>query len=335
MEDISRKAFNRLALMLSTSVTLPSGFSEERKKSKTAYIYHKQYLDHLHRYKNHPESPKRLEAINKQLKNSGVYEQLKHVTPTGNPLKMVGEVHSKEQIEAVKKEKSVEVIKLAVQGVLNAVDLVCQNKVSNAFCAIRPPGHHAVDVSKRRKSAEYGFCYFGNVAVAAKYAQIKYKLKKVLIVDWDYHHGNGTEWAFYNDPSVLFFSTHRLQAFPLTGYENRRGEGDGLGYNINYPMDRGAGDKEILKGFEKKMLPLAEKFKPDLVLISAGFDCRKDDLLGDFEVTDNGFVKLTEIMMDIAKRFCGGKLVSVLEGGYNLKGLGLGVEAHLKTLLKS
>ena len=133
---------------------------------------------------------------------------------------------------------------------------------------------------------------------------------------------------------MLFFSTHKLRAFPGTGYPERRGEGEGLGYNINVPLESGAGDNDIIRAFEEKLLPEVDKFKPDLVMISAGFDSRVDDRLGDFKITDKGFVKLTEMMMDIAEKHCKSRLVSALEGGYNLKGLALAIEAHIRTMLE-
>jgi acetoin utilization deacetylase AcuC-like enzyme len=217
---------------------------------------------------------------------------------------------------------------LAVSGALTAVDLVCRNQLRNAFCAIRPPGHHA------KNSGLYGFCFFNNVAIAARYAQIKYRLRNILIVDWDYHHGNGTEWAFYNDPSILFFSTHRLNAFPYTGFAERRGKGRGYGYNINVPLLKGADDRDILNAFDRELLPAVERFKPELVLISAGFDSRENDPLGDFVVTDDGFARLTALTKSIANQYADSRIISLLEGGYNPEGLAMAVESHIAELLR-
>jgi acetoin utilization deacetylase AcuC-like enzyme len=219
------------------------------------------------------------------------------------------------------------ICRLAVAGSLAAVDAVCTGKVRNAFCAIRPPGHHAED------SGEYGFCFYNNVAIAARYAQEKHKLQKILIVDWDYHHGNGTEWSFYTDPSVLFFSTHALFAFPGTGSRDKTGAGKGKGLNMNVPLRNGAEDKDIVSAFNDKLVPAADEFKPDMVLVSAGFDSRKDDLLGNFNITDDGFREITKIVMDIAERHGKSRVVSLLEGGYNVEGLALAVQAHVETLL--
>ena len=170
------------------------------------------------------------------------------------------------------------------------------------------------------------------MAIAAKYAQEKYKLKKVLIIDWDYHHGNGTEAAFYDDSSGLFFSTHDQFAYPGTGSPSKKGKGTGKGYNINVHLPCGTSDKMIIEKFKKILVPEAKKFKPDLILISAGFDSKKNDLLGCFDITDSGFIELTKIVMEIAHKFCEDKIVSILEGGYNLEGNAKAVIAHVSAL---
>ena len=238
-------------------------------------------------------------------------------------------MHSAEHIaRAAEQAHDDAICRLAVSGALSAIDAVCAKKVRNAFCAIRPPGHHAAN------NGEFGFCFYNNVAVAARYAQKKHKLNKILIVDWDYHHGDGTEWAFYNDPSVLVFSTHALYAFPRSGAAEKTGDGKGKGFNINVPLPREADDKAVIQAFENKLLPAVKSFKPELVLISAGFDARHDDPLGDFYFTDKGFASLTRMVMRIAAEHSESRLVSLLEGGYNLNGLALAVEAHLRELMK-
>jgi acetoin utilization deacetylase AcuC-like enzyme len=310
-------------------VNADGGDGEKKNPTRpgTGFVFDKRYLIHMLE-QGHPESPARLRKIMRRLGRSGLSKEVDAISPSGNPLPYIELIHPKSHIELVTQQAYDEsVCRLAVAGVLRAVDAVCEGEAKNAFCAIRPPGHHATDIG------EYGFCFYNNVAIAARYAQKRYKLKKILIADWDYHHGNGTEWAFYEDRTVLFFSTHALYAFPGTGDPANTGSGLGKDFNINVPLPSGASDKDILKAFENRLVPIAEKFRPDLVLISAGFDSRKDDLLGDFSVTDDGFAKLTRLMMSIAKRHSQSRLVSVLEGGYNTEGLALAVESHVRELL--
>jgi acetoin utilization deacetylase AcuC-like enzyme len=214
----------------------------------------------------------------------------------------------------------------AVGTLLTAVDLVVAREAKNAFCVVRPPGHHAT------AGAGMGFCLFNSVAVAARYAQQRHGLARILIVDWDVHHGNGTQDIFYRDPSVLFFSTHQSPWYPGTGAANETGEGAAEGATINCPFPAGAGREQILGAFQARLLPAAEKFRPDLVLISAGFDSRGGDPLGNFLLTDQDFTDLTTLMLEVADRNCGGRLISVLEGGYNLAGLTAAVRAHASAL---
>jgi acetoin utilization deacetylase AcuC-like enzyme len=223
----------------------------------------------------------------------------------------------------------------AVAEILGAVEAVHDGTVRNAFCAVRPPGHHS-----HNNTANYdgtcggeGFCYYSNVAIAARYAQ-SLGYTNVLICDWDYHHGNGTEWAFYTDPSVFFFSTHNMNAYPGTGDPARTGALDGAGYNLNVHLDMGAADQEAYNAWD---IGLAEAmgavgFTPDFVILSAGFDSRVDDTLGTLALTDAGFAGLTARAMAIADQHCGGRIVSCLEGGYNVDGVGRATCAHVATL---
>jgi acetoin utilization deacetylase AcuC-like enzyme len=213
-----------------------------------------------------------------------------------------------------------------VGTLLEAVDQVVGGNARNAFCVVRPPGHHAT------ASAGMGFCLFNNVAVAARYAQRKYGIERVLIADWDVHHGNGTQDIFYADPSVMFFSTHQSPWYPGTGAANETGEGDAQFTTINCPLSAGAGREQILGAFQNRLMPAAKAFEPDLVLISAGFDSRAGDPLGHFFLTDADFADLTAVMMEIADRSAGGRVVSALEGGYSLNGLTNAVRAHATAL---
>jgi acetoin utilization deacetylase AcuC-like enzyme len=224
--------------------------------------------------------------------------------------------------------KSYDAALMAVGGVFSAIDAVMQKKVSNAFCAVRPPGHHAVE------DAAMGFCIFNNVAIGARYIQKQYALSKILIVDWDVHHGNGTQAAFYDDPNVLYFSTHQYPFYPGTGGVAEKGTGKGQNYNINVPLPAGSTDVDYIEAFKEKLEPAALTFSPDFVLISAGFDAHENDLLGGMKVTTQGFAELTQIVKQIAQKCCENRLVAVLEGGYDLEGLADAVEAHINVLIR-
>jgi acetoin utilization deacetylase AcuC-like enzyme len=215
----------------------------------------------------------------------------------------------------------------AVGGVLAAVDAVMAGEVRNAFCAVRPPGHHAT------RDRAMGFCLLNNVAIAARYIQQKHKLEKVLIVDWDVHHGNGTQEAFYEDASVFYFSIHQHPFYPGTGNVDERGAGAGAGSTQNVPLPAGSDDRRYLQEVRDKLVPSAQKFQPDFVLISAGFDAHENDLLGGMSVTTEGFAEMTRVVRQLAEDHCDGRLVSVLEGGYHLDSLAACVEAHLRNLL--
>jgi len=315
-----------------------------RSSDKTGFVYSEAYLQHdTGGY--HPESPERLKAIVERLERDGILTKLVLIEPSSADLDWVATIHTRGYIEEVKRAclagmrflhspdtiicaRSYDVALLAVGGVLRAIDAVMEGRVKNAFCAVRPPGHHAL------KNRAMGFCLFNNVAIGARYIQRKYGLTGVLIVDWDVHHGNGTQAAFYDDPTVLYFSVHQYPFYPGTGGSKEKGVGDGEGYTVNLPLPAGSGDEEYVRVFEEILRPKAIQFDPDFVLISAGFDPYDGDPIGEMRVTPEGFADLTRIIKGIAESCCEGRLVSVLEGGYNLKGLAESVEAHISLLMR-
>ena len=288
----------------------------------------------------HPERPARFDAV-----LEGIAEwPLIVVAPRAATEDELALVHERPYIELARREvaegrrdlstgdtqisaRSFDAAQHAAGTALNAVDLVLTGEARNAFCAVRPPGHHA------SQARGMGFCLFNNVAIAARYAQSKYGIGRVLIADWDVHHGNGTQDIFYSDGSVLFFSTHQHPWYPGTGMRNERGEGAGENATVNCPLPAGSGREEVVGAFRELLLPAAERFRPELVLVSAGFDSRMGDPLGEFLLTDEDFAELTGMVMGIADRYAGGRLVSVLEGGYSLEGLKRASHAHVARLL--
>lgn len=298
----------------------------------TGLVYDPRYLDHvlpLRRGETHPERPLRLIRMMDVFRERGLDQEVTNLSLASDPLPSIRRHHTPDHVESVRAiEVSGRVAELAVAGALGAVDAVVEGRVKNAFCASRPPGHHA-----NNTGAEEGFCFYSNAAIAARYAQRVHGLERVLIIDWDYHHGNATQNAFYDDPSVLFFSTHDWQAYPGTGDPSLAGEGAGEGFNINVHLPCGARDRDILRAWDEQFLPAADAFQPDLVIVSAGFDSRRDDLLGCFELTDDAFRRMTRMAMELADVHGGGRLVSLLEGGYNVDGNALAAAAHVETLL--
>jgi len=301
----------------------------------TGYLYDPRFLDHPHS----TERPERLAAIENMMLSSGLLAQVVSIAPSDifNVKDAVLLVHTPAHYAGVSRiPLTGPVAGLAAAGALAAVDAVCKGEIKNAFCAIRPPGHHA-----HNSGGEEGFCFYGNAAIATKYAQqtYPYLIKRVLIIDWDYHHGNGTQDFFYSDPTVLFFSTHDWHAYPGTGDPALKGEGAGYGFNINVHMAAGSSDSDFVKAWNEQLLPAAASFKPDLVIISAGFDSKQNDSLGTFTLTPAGYGALTTMAMQIASTHCCGRLISLLEGGYadaddgGFDGIAISAKGHIEALI--
>jgi acetoin utilization deacetylase AcuC-like enzyme len=306
--------------------------------TKTGIVRDNRYLRH-ETGRFHPESPERLEAIYEMLDSSDMRGKFVDISPRHAAEDEIAVVHSQAYIERVaatsgKKRtfldpdtetspESFETAKLAVGGLLNAIDGVVDGQVRNAFALIRPPGHHA----ERGRAA--GFCIFNNVAIGAAHAIRNHGMKKILIVDWDLHHGNGTQNTFYEDPHVLYFSTHQSPFYPGSGSLNEIGRGRGLAYTINVPLRRGPGDGEYLRIFREILEPVALEYRPDMILLSAGFDIYFNDPLGGMKVTPAGFRNLTRVLLNIADACSNGRFVATLEGGYNIQGLRDSVKAVL------
>lgn len=225
---------------------------------------------------------------------------------------------------------SYEAAVLAAGAGLVCVDAVMSGQVQSAFAAVRPPGHHA------EPNAAMGFCLFSNTAIAAAYARQVHGLSRVAIVDWDVHHGNGTQAAFYADPSVLFISLHENPhvLYPGTGFDWEIGGGPGRGFTLNIPLPEDSTDEIYVQAMEEKVLPKLDAFAPELLLISAGFDAHRDDPLADMHLTEAGYIRMTELLKALAQQHCAGRIVSILEGGYNLRALGRSVVYHLDALAK-
>ncbi len=209
---------------------------------------------------------------------------------------------------------------MAVGGVLELLDGVERGEVNSGFALVRPPGHHA------ERSRAMGFCIFNNIAIGARYLQAKYGYKRILIADFDLHHGNGTQHSFYRDPEILYFSIHQYPYYPGTGSMREIGDGEGAGYTVNVPLSYGAGDDDYEYTFRDVLVPLTRMFRPEIVLVSAGFDTYHKDPLGGMSVTESGYASMTRILLDIALEHCGGKMACVLEGGYDLRGLAASVK---------
>ena len=320
---------------------------QERSKLKIAVLYDDEFILH-NTGPNHPENPDRLSSVINFLKNDSKL-QPNLIWPTFGyaSTDVIRLAHSKEYIHLVKRESeklaesnaklstgdtviskhSYQVARKSVGAMTEAVDQMMQSKALSAFVFSRPPGHHAT------KDRGMGFCIFNNVAIAAKYLENKYGINRILIVDFDVHHGNGTQDIFYSDNTVFYFSIHQHPFYPGTGRPDEKGSGEGYGYTLNIDLPKGAGDEEFIHGLKSQLIPAMDKFKPEFILISAGFDAHENDLLGQLKYTNNGYRKATDILSTIAEKYASNRLLFVLEGGYEPTNIKEASESILNTII--
>ena len=293
----------------------------------------------------HPEQPGRVTQTYKSLQKAGLTDLCRELTPYEAEEKELELVHHPNYLKLAQKDiisgrstlstgdtqictDSWNIALRATGGLMQGIDEIFSNRLRRVFSLSRPPGHHATP------SKGMGFCILNHIAIAARYAQKKYKVGKILIVDWDVHHGNGTQDIFYEDESVFFCSTHQHPWYPGTGSSEETGSGKGLGSTLNFPFPPGTGRKDLVEGaLGEDLSKRINAFKPELILISAGFDSREGDPLGQFKLTDRDFFDLTNHFIELANSFCDGRILSVLEGGYDLSGLSSACCSHLKALL--
>jgi acetoin utilization deacetylase AcuC-like enzyme len=308
---------------------------------KAGLVYDPIYLEHD--TGSHPENSQRLVAMMSHLEETGTKDKLTCLSPRPASIEELEAVHSPEYISQIKGKaergggwldpdtvmcpRSYEVALYAAGGVLTAVEAVMKREVNSAVALVRPPGHHAT------RNRAMGFCIFNNIAIAAKFALANFNLSRILIADFDVHHGNGTQDAFYADPKVLYFSTHQYPFYPGTGWIDQIGTGEGEGTTVNFPMTAGWGDEEYLRAFNEVLVPVAERFQPQLILVSAGFDPHWADSIASMQVSVTGFAQILAVLRKLALELCQGRLVFALEGGYNLQVAASSVKATFDVLL--
>lgn len=307
---------------------------------KVGLIYDPVYLEHD--TGTHVENAQRLVATMALLEESHIKDKLEILSPRPATMNELATVHAKEYISHIQNQvekgggwldgdtvtspNSYKAAACAAGGVLTAVDAVMNKKVDSAFALVRPPGHHATCWQAM------GFCLFNNIAIAAKYALANFNMERVLIIDFDVHHGNGTQDTFYADPHVLYFSTHQYPFYPGTGSVDETGARDGEGFTVNVPLIAGWGDNEYQAVFEDILAPVARRFQPQLILVSAGYDAHWADSIALMQVSVSGFARMVEITKTLADMLCQGRLVFTLEGGYHLEALPLSINASLDIL---
>lgn len=311
----------------------------------TGIVYDEIYLHHDTGH-HHPEAPQRLTAIMETLEAAGLLDKLMHIEPVPAERSVLELCHEPSYIDSFKNAVdggfpflntpecpisplTYKAALYAVGGVLKGADAVMNGEVKNCFCAVRPPGHHA------ERSRAMGFCYLNNIAIAARYLQKQHGIDRILIVDWDVHHGNGTQHLLEKDPTIFYASFHQDPAscYPGTGWATEEGIDKGQGYTLNLPMSPGAGKKEYLEAMQKVEQEM-DTFKPEFVLISAGFDAHLADPLAQIELTGTAYEELTRRIKSISEKYAKGRIVSALEGGYNLKALGKSVTSHIQVLME-
>ncbi|HET9530045.1 MAG TPA: histone deacetylase [Blastocatellia bacterium] len=307
----------------------------------TALIYDPAYLNH--ETGHHPENSARLQAILEALEaDRSLCDSLKKVPPREATDEDILRCHSGRLIEHISSlcergvpfidldtvisRESYDVARLAAGAAVTGVDEVFSGQTDNVFAFVRPPGHHAT------ADRAMGFCLFNNAAIGARYAQARYGAERVLIIDWDVHHGNGTQDIFYKDPTVFYLSTHQYPYYPGTGAANETGDGRGEGTTLNIPLPQGTPAREHRAAFREALSAIERDFPPDLIIISAGFDSRRGDPLGGLMLEDSDFAEMTKEVLDMAYRHAQGRVVSILEGGYNLHTLGETVRTHVAAL---
>jgi acetoin utilization deacetylase AcuC-like enzyme len=312
---------------------------------RTGLLYDERFLLH-DTGPDHPECGDRIRAAFQGIEEAGLLPLLVLVKAKRADLHWIETVHSADQLRRLEKScllgvtefdcpdnqmcrDTFETSLLAIGGILEMIRLVMEENIDNAFCAVRPPGHHA------ELDQAMGFCYFNNIAIAAKYLQMEWGIQKVGIIDFDVHHGNGTQHTFDHDSTVFFYSIHEHPSFsyPGTGREFEKGLGAGLGYTLNSPMLPGSGDEEYMEAFERDLLPAFDLFKPDFILVSAGFDAHVDDGMSNIRLSTTCFSWMMERILEMADKYAEGRVVSVLEGGYSLKLLPELIGNHVKVLL--
>ncbi len=297
------------------------------------------YLEHIcGQY--HPESPERLKSVYSMLPSIDA-DGIAYIKPRVATHEEIARIHDMSYIEKIARTRGTytfidldtgasprtyETALLAVGGCLSLADSIVSGDIANGFALIRPPGHHA------ERSESMGFCIFNNIAVTARYLQDRHGFERILIIDFDLHHGNGTQKSFYSDPSVLYFSTHQFPYYPGTGWYEEIGADAGRGYTVNVPMGYGMNDDDYIFAFREILQPIAGLYKPDIVLVSAGFDTYCNDPLGGMSVTESGFSGITRIILDIAQHYCALGTLFVLEGGYDPPGLARCVKAVITTM---